>query len=124
MFFKRKADQGHSSRKSWEYLSDIEGLDSIIERSSNETVGIFKHSTRCSISSMAKSRIETNFSDQSPSLYLLDLITYRSVSNEIAERFGIRHESPQIILIRNGKAVYNASHGRINMTDTLKFVNQ
>jgi len=123
MFFKRKAENIDSGKMGWEYLSDIEGLDSIIEQSSNKTIGIFKHSTRCSISSMAKSRIESNFSDQSPSLYLLDLITYRSVSNEIAERFGIRHESPQIILIRNGKAIYNASHGRINMTDTIKFVN-
>ena len=110
------------NENSWRTLEEVSDLDKVIELSHSQTVGIFKHSIRCSISSMAKSRMESKFSSEMPSLFLLDLINHRDVSNAIEERFSIRHESPQLILIKDGKSFYNASHGYINMNDVLKSV--
>ena len=78
---------------------------------------IFKHSTRCSISSMAKSRLDRSEPPQNIIFYYLDLIAHRDISNRIAEEFGVHHESPQIMLIRNGKCVYDESHNGISMDD-------
>jgi monothiol bacilliredoxin len=123
MLLKRRLFKDVKTEK-WGILNSLSGLDEIVELSSKETVGIFKHSTRCSISSMAKSRMENKFSEKSPSLFILDLITYREVSNAIADRFSIRHESPQLILIRDGRVIYSASHGYINMSDAIESIPQ
>lgn len=83
---------------------------------------IFKHSTRCSISMMARKRFELDgdsLPDDVP-LYFLDLIAYREISNAIAEKFQVHHESPQILLIRNGQCIYEASHGEISAEDLLE----
>ena len=93
----------------WKKLESVEKLDDIIEDSFNEPQVIFKHSTTCPISGMAKRRLEGKWElDLSP--YYLDLHSYRSISNAIEERLSVVHESPQIILIKEGKAVYNESH--------------
>lgn len=99
----------------WNQLSTIAQLEEIERVSENKTVLLFKHSTRCSISSMALNRFERSY-DENASFdpYYLDLIAHRDVSNEIAARYGVRHESPQAILIKNGKAIFNASHMGIN----------
>lgn len=110
-----------SAGKQWQVLNSIEQLQAVIDASNERPIGIFKHSTRCSISSMAKSRIETAMSDSTPDLYLLDLLSHRDVSNAIEEQFDIQHESPQLILLHMGKPLYNASHGMINMKDLLKY---
>lgn len=77
---------------------------------------VFKHSTRCSISSMAKNRLEREWNLQFP-IYYLDLLQYRSVSNLIAEKSGIEHQSPQLIVFQNGKPIYNGSHSGIVVDD-------
>ncbi len=84
---------------------------------------LFKHSTRCSISSMALSRLERNLngSDNLP-VYLLDLLDYRSVSRHVAEKYNIIHESPQVLLIKKGRCIYTASHSEINAADILSAV--
>ncbi|MCB9262344.1 MAG: bacillithiol system redox-active protein YtxJ [Flavobacteriales bacterium] len=105
---------------SWHNLTQLSQLDEIIEKSYNETVVIFKHSTRCSISSMAKSRLEKHTDLSCPTIYYLDLIAHRDISNEIAARFGITHESPQVIVLKNGIPIYHASHGSINMDEIKK----
>ena len=78
---------------------------------------IFKHSTRCSISSMAKNRLERVPAPDHIRFYYLDLIRYRSVSNKVAELFQVWHESPQVLLLKNGECVYDESHNAIDMNE-------
>lgn len=93
----------------WKKLESTEDLENIIEDSFNAPQVIFKHSTTCPISGMAKRRLEGGWEfDFSP--YYLDLLSYRSISSAIEDRLSVRHESPQIILIKEGKAIYNDSH--------------
>jgi len=81
---------------------------------------IFKHSTTCSISAAAKSKIERQWADaglDETKLYYLDLLRYRPVSGEIAQKFGVEHQSPQLLLIQDGECQYNASHMGIRLSD-------
>ena len=99
----------------WKELNNVSQLEEIDNLSQEKPVLLFKHSTRCSISAMSLGRFERSFGDDySFEPYFLDLIAHRDVSNMIAERYGVRHESPQAILIANGKAVFNSSHMGIN----------
>jgi bacillithiol system protein YtxJ len=99
----------------WSNLTDLGQLNEIITLSSDKPVAIFKHSTRCSVSRMALKQFENefDFSDK-VTPYFLDLIAYRDVSNEISSHFGVHHQSPQLILIKEGKAVYDVSHSDIS----------
>ena len=107
----------------WNDLTEIEQLDAIIEESAEQTVVIFKHSTRCIVSRTALKQFEFDFkADEKLKLYFLDLITYRPVSNEIADRFEVEHQSPQILVIKNGKAIYNTSHSAIDATILERFI--
>ncbi|MCF6142025.1 bacillithiol system redox-active protein YtxJ [Flavobacterium sp. K77] len=103
------------SKMQWNNLETISQLDELVALSQEQAVVIFKHSTRCSISRMALKQFESefDFSDLVQPFYL-DLIAFREVSNEIAARFGVVHQSPQLILIKEGKAVYNVSHSDID----------
>jgi bacillithiol system protein YtxJ len=104
-----------NSKMDWEPLNHISQLDEIVTLSSEKPVAIFKHSTRCSISRMALKQFEKEFDFPGKvTPYFLDLITFRDVSNDIASRFGVQHQSPQLILIKDGKAVYNVSHSDID----------
>lgn len=99
----------------WNNLTDINQLDLIVEESKTKPVVIFKHSTRCIISKMAFRGFESDYNLGDDFLfYYLDLIAHRDISNEIANRFGIEHQSPQILLIKNGAVVYNESHEGID----------
>jgi bacillithiol system protein YtxJ len=109
----------------WENLQNISQLKEIKLMSETKPVLIFKHSTRCSISSMAWDRMKRNWKDTDTEKvipFYLDLISYRDVSNAVASEFGIRHESPQVILIKNGEAVYDNSHMGINYQEIIKLV--
>ena len=101
----------------WITLEASTDLENIITQSSKRPQAIFKHSTRCSISSMAKSRLERAGKSDNFDLYYLDLIRYRDLSNMIAERFDVEHESPQILVIKNGSCVYDESHSGISMEE-------
>jgi len=101
----------------WIELLDENQLETIKEESAAQPVVIFKHSTRCNISSMAKSRLERSEAPQNVIFYQLDLIRYRNISNKIADVFGVHHESPQVLLIKNGECVYDESHGSITMDE-------
>ncbi|MEZ0006801.1 bacillithiol system protein YtxJ [Flavobacterium sp. 28YEA47A] len=100
----------------WNDLTELKQLDSIIEESEEKPVVIFKHSTRCSISRMALKNFEREYKadNNDASLYFLDLLNYRDISNEIAQRFHVIHQSPQLLLIKNGKSVYDVSHSAID----------
>lgn len=101
----------------WIPLKSEDQLIEIVERSYSKPQVIFKHSTRCSISSMAKSRLERSVAPENTDFYYLDLIAHRSISNKIAADFNVFHESPQVLLIRNGECVYDESHGSITMDE-------
>ncbi|MFK7808685.1 MAG: bacillithiol system redox-active protein YtxJ [Saprospiraceae bacterium] len=99
----------------WKHLTKIEQLDDIVEISKEQPVVLFKHSTTCGISAAAKSRLEeVPFDVDKGVFYYLDLLSHRDVSNKIAEKFGVVHQSPQIIIIKDGVAVNNNSHHAIN----------
>lgn len=100
----------------WIPLRSIEDLEQIIHLSQVKPQVIFKHSTRCNISSVAKNRLERAGASELQFHYL-DLISYRPLSNSIAERFAVEHESPQILVIKNGKCIYYESHMSIDMEE-------
>ena len=81
---------------------------------------IFKHSTTCSISKMALDRFERATAPETIDFYYLDLLSYRSISNSIAETFQVHHESPQVILIKNGECIYDESHYGIMMDELVE----
>lgn len=113
-------DKKDDKKLPWIHLKSIEELDKAIERSHEKAVVLFKHSTRCSISSMALHRLERAWDfpeGEGPEMYFLDLIAFRPVSNAIAEKLKVHHESPQLILVKNGEAVYDASHNYISMEE-------
>lgn len=101
----------------WKTLQDEQGLEAIKQASATIPQIIFKHSTRCSISSMAKSRLDRSDAPEGVEFNYLDLIAYKSLSNKIAEDFSVHHESPQVLLIKNGECVYDESHSGISMDE-------
>jgi bacillithiol system protein YtxJ len=113
----------NENKINWNELTDLGQLNEIIAISNEKPVAIFKHSTRCSVSRMALKQFENEFnSSDKVTPYFLDLIAHRDISNEIANRFGVTHQSPQLILIKEGKAVYNVSHSDIDAEELSKKV--
>jgi bacillithiol system protein YtxJ len=103
----------------WISLHSEEQLLAIRQKSAERPQVIFKHSTRCSVSSMVLSRLEKAGLTEDIDFYLLDLIAYRQVSNQIAESFDVWHESPQVLVIKNGECIFDESHMGIQMRDIL-----
>ncbi len=103
----------------WIDLTSENQLGAIVEQSHLKPVVLFKHSTRCSISVAAKGRLERgwNFAEGEIDAYYLDLLNYRSVSNKIADDFAVHHESPQLLLIKNGECTYVEAHLGITVAD-------
>ena len=99
----------------WIHLTDEEQLRNIIKKSGEKAQVIFKHSNRCSISSVALQRLQRANQPGEIDFYFLDLIGYRSLSNKIAELFHVRHESQQVLVIKNGQCIFNESHLSIDM---------
>lgn len=110
------SEEGNQSSKiEWRQLTDLGQLNEIIDLSNEKAVLIFKHSTRCSISRFALKQFENEFDlEEKITPYFLDLLNHRDVSNEIANRFDVFHQSPQILLIKNGKAIFSTSHDDID----------
>lgn len=106
----------------WHALTAPEQLDKIEEESKERSIAIFKHSTRCGISRMVLSNFEKEYDldEKDHKIYFLDLLANREISNLVADRFEVRHESPQLILIREGKVVHHASHHSIDVEDLKK----
>ena len=100
----------------WNELTSLDQLDEIVSESSRIPVIIFKHSTRCGISRMALKGFEREYAIAASDVkaYFLDLLNYREISTAIADKFAVYHESPQLLLIKDGKVVYHESHGGIS----------
>lgn len=97
----------------WNTLDNTDTIAEIKESSAVQPILIFKHSTRCSISSMALNRLERDWNDEdmkSIKAYYLDLIKNRDVSNAVATAFNVQHQSPQVLIIKDGKCLYDNSH--------------
>ena len=97
----------------WIKLEQPDQLDQIQKQADNKKVLIFKHSTRCSISRAALDRLERNWKEEemeNVQPFFLDLISYRQLSDQIALKFDVEHESPQILVIKNGESIYDSSH--------------
>lgn len=106
----------------WKPLTTVDQLNTIEELSKGKTQLIFKHSTRCGISRMVMNQFESAYNlDLNVDLYYLDLLNYRDVSNESGYKFQVMHQSPQLLVIKNGVVVAHASHGAINEIDLSRF---
>lgn len=103
----------------WKEIDDITDLDTIEQNSYTQPQLIFKHSTRCGISVMALERLNRNwkFTESEIVPHYLDLLQYRDISNKIAEKWQITHQSPQILIIKNGECIHDASHSEISVSD-------
>lgn len=107
----------------WQALVNVNQLDSITEKSLIKPQLIFKHSTRCGISSMVMKQFVSAYDlELNADLYYLDLLAHRDVSDEVGYKFQVMHQSPQLLIIKNGVVVAHASHGGINEID-LKLYN-
>lgn len=121
--FGSQDEENKVSKVDWRMLTDVEDLHQVVNESAGKPVLIFKHSTRCSISRMVLKQFENEFDLQDKiTPYFLDLLNHRDVSNEIASKFDVYHQSPQLIVIHDGKSVYNASHDSIDALSLKKFV--
>ncbi|MEO6290126.1 MAG: bacillithiol system redox-active protein YtxJ [Ginsengibacter sp.] len=105
----------------WISILSEEQIDEIKSKSGKNPQVIFKHSIRCSISSMAKNRLDKGNQPEGIDFYYLDIINNRAISNKIAVEFDVHHQSPQVLVINDGLCVYNESHSGIHM-DEIKSV--
>ena len=109
---------------SWTPLISVEEINTIKEISKNQSILIFKHSTRCGISRMVIKQFESLFNEENKQLkvYYLDLLNFREVSSKLSEVFQVIHQSPQLLVIKNGISVYNESHYEITKVNLSKYV--
>lgn len=116
---RRQNDEMGKSGVSWIPLTELEQLNVLKERSYQKTQYVYKHSTTCGISGMVLRMLENKegASGEEADFYFLDLHRYRDISNAVAGEFQIRHESPQLIILKEGEVVKAASHGAITELD-------
>lgn len=127
LFGKKNSNNATESVSSvpWEVLNSVEQLEELEKESHITPVVIFKHSTRCGISRLALRSFEKGYEipEEKLKVYYLDLLAHRDVSDEIAMRFQVIHQSPQIIVIRNGQTIHHASHYSIEASDLAALLN-
>ncbi len=112
-----------TSKIGWRRLTNLGQLNEAVAESTQKPVILFKHSTRCGISRMALKQFESEFDLHDAVVpYYVDLLENRNLSNEIANRFKVEHQSPQLLLIRNGKTIYEASHNDIVAEDLKRYL--
>ncbi len=116
IFGKSDASEPKRNNVPWILLTNVSQLDEITALSNEMPVIIFKHSTRCAISRMVLKQFENEFtSDTKVTPYFLDLLSFREISDAIAKRFDVLHQSPQLLLIDGGLCTFNASHDAIDV---------
>lgn len=126
-FFKKylgSAEVKESKVLPWIQLTDIKQLLDIEKRSLSKLQVIFKYSSRCGTNRIVLRMFEEVYelSENQAQLYFLDLISYREVSNAVAHHFQVIHESPQVLLIKNGVVVNHLSHSAISRLDLSNFI--
>ncbi|AMC10070.1 hypothetical protein Lupro_01840 [Lutibacter profundi] len=120
-FLKGSEENKNSVEVQWVLLTEKSQIEEIILKSTTKPALIFKHSTRCGVSRMALKNFERGFdiAKTDLTLYFLDILKYRELSNEISDKFGVHHQSPQILLIKNKSVIYHDSHYQISI-ETVK----
>ncbi len=106
----------------WKNITSVAQLDAIESESYDMPIVIFKHSTSCSISAMVKNRLDSNSSTSTEIYYYLDLLRFRDISNAVAKKFQIQHESPQVLLLKDGTVTYTDSHTAISFAELQKHI--
>ena len=108
----------------WNQLTSVDQLKEVLDSSTEKPILLFKHSTRCSISSMAFSGFQSGWegTEEEIGIYYLDLLNYRDISNQIAELTGVMHQSPQVIVLKNNEVVYTATHTAISARAALSSI--
>ena len=108
----------------WQALNELGQLDGIAEKSKTKTQVLFKHSTSCGISRMVLNMFNGGYDleDGAVDLYYLDLHAHREVSNAVSAKFQVMHQSPQLLVIKNGTAVFHTSHGSITEVNLKDFL--
>jgi bacillithiol system protein YtxJ len=117
-----KVKEEKETNVNWIPLNSLEQIKTIKELSKSETILVFKHSTRCGISSMVIKRFENLFDSSMNNIkvYYLDLLNFRAISDEVGYSFQAQHQSPQLLIIRNEVAVLNVSHYDITTVNIQK----
>lgn len=112
-----KKETKDSTDKLWKQITSVKDLDEAVAESYHRKVFVFKHSTRCFISKTVLRNFENEMKDSGHdyAYYFLDLLAHRDISNHIAERFCVEHQSPQLIVLQDGKVVHHASHQSISL---------
>lgn len=110
---------------SWKKLDTEEALQELIAKSHEVPSVIYKHSNRCSVSFVVLGRLEHDWlwDEGDVDVYFLDLVPHRDVSDAVESTFGVRHQSPQVLVIKNGQSVYDTSHGDISVRGIKKALN-
>ena len=108
--FGKGTEKTEQPKINWIPLTESNQLDEIVEKSNSKYQAIFKHSTRCGISSGVLRQFERQENTEEIDFYYLDLLSFRSISDEIASRFGVVHQSPQLIVLKDGVLVTQGSH--------------
>ena len=116
-------EENNDSKIGWRQLTDLGQLNEILEISNEKPVVIFKHSTRCSVSRMALRHFENEFDlEEKVTPYFLDLLNHRDISNAIASKFQVEHQSPQLLLISKDICIYDASHNAIEVESIHRYL--
>ena len=120
MFFSKSKSKSHR----WEYLRDVNTFNQLVHESTEKPLVIFKHSTRCPISSMALDRFNDAASEiaAESNLVMIDVIDYIPTSLHVADALGVMHQSPQVLVVHNEKAVYDNSHNGIQGKTVLELI--
>lgn len=123
-FSKDKTKEKKQSGLPWKRLTSVDQLKEVIKGSTEKPVLLFKHSTRCNISSMAMNGFTRSWqgTPEQIDIYYLDLLNYRDVSNAIASETGVMHQSPQVIVLKNKEVVYTATHSGIDARSALNSI--
>ena len=121
--FRSGSEDNNVNVINWNKLENISDIDEIIDQSELNTIVIFKHSTRCGISSSVLRRFEkqTNPQTDGTDFFLLNVIKHRNISNEISKRLSIHHESPQLVIIKNREVIAHDSHYDILNMDLTRY---
>lgn len=107
----------------WVNITEEQDIEDLEKRSFEKPVVIFKYSTRCGISRITLRKFETDLPENlDVAYYFMDLVKYRSLSNEIADRLKVRHESPQLIVLKDGKVIHHSSHQDINAKQLSNYI--
>ncbi|UAB84035.1 bacillithiol system redox-active protein YtxJ [Zunongwangia sp. SCSIO 43204] len=125
MFGGGENESNNQSKVNWRPLTDISEVEVAEMESQQQLVAILKHSTRCGISRMVLRQFENSYDipeDAEVKLYFLDLLSHRDISNEIADRFKVRHESPQLIILQQKEVVHHSSHQDIDVNNIKEFL--